>query len=305
MCGDADNGPEIFEKRALDTKADIYSLGICMIEIITRSQPYAECKGVYSKIAKLKMHGVPPLCLLRITNPLALNFIQLCLQKDPNERPTADELKRHPFLEKTVDDDDDDRVILGPLPELPAGADSIEDLMVLHANAASLNSMKEGGANSDLCPCVGTTASTATETNTPSVFGCCTEQPSPGEQPKAGAAPDTVDSTISRRTSPPVREAEEGNQPVAQRSASVGALSLSVKTDADPGTYSHSGGGRATPRANTKFGKEFAALYKGEDVREVRVDHLKLYLASHNLNINLCVFRTKVYRMVVAHIRRM
>lgn len=44
-CFVIDNGPEIFEKRALDTKADIYSLGVCMIEIITRSEPYAECKG--------------------------------------------------------------------------------------------------------------------------------------------------------------------------------------------------------------------------------------------------------------------
>ena len=67
---------------------------------------------IYSKIAKLKMLGTPPLALLRITHPLALHFIDMCLRSDPNERPTADELRRHPFLEKTADYDDDE-VILG------------------------------------------------------------------------------------------------------------------------------------------------------------------------------------------------
>lgn len=225
---------------------------------------------MYSKIAKLKMSGVPPLCLLRISNPLALNFIHLCLRNDPNERPTADELKRHPFLEKTTDDDEDDRVILEPLPELPAGADGIEDLMMMHAKAASLNSMNEGGSNSDLCPCVGTAIPTPAEANAPSLFGCCAEQPSPAEQQKTDTALDAVDSVAGRRESPPVREVEEGHQPSAQRSTSVGAPSVSVKTDMDVSAYPHSVSGRPTPRGNSKFGKEFAALYKGEDVREVR-----------------------------------
>jgi hypothetical protein len=83
-----------------------------MVEIITREEPYSECKGIYSKIAKLKMQGVPPLGLARVTNPLALQFIQLCIKINPDERPSADELLRHPFLEKKVEEDDEE-VTLG------------------------------------------------------------------------------------------------------------------------------------------------------------------------------------------------
>lgn len=109
-----DNAPEIYDKKALDTKADIYSLGMCLTEIITRSAPYAECKGVYSKIARLKMLGMPPLCLLRVKHPLALQFIHTCLRSDPDERPTADELLRHPFFGMT-EEADDEEVILGKI----------------------------------------------------------------------------------------------------------------------------------------------------------------------------------------------
>lgn len=89
------------------SKADVYSLGMCLIEIITREEPYVECKGVYSRIAKLKMMGVPPLGLMRVTNSAASQFIQQCLKTNPEERPTADELRRHPFLESTADDDEE------------------------------------------------------------------------------------------------------------------------------------------------------------------------------------------------------
>ncbi len=67
-----------------------------MVEIITREEPYSECKGVYA----------------RVTNPLALQFIQLCIKSNPDERPSADELLRHPFLEKKIEEDDEE-VTLG------------------------------------------------------------------------------------------------------------------------------------------------------------------------------------------------
>ena len=79
-----------------------------MLEIINREEPYAECKGVYSKIAKLKLKGTPPRGLLRVTHPLALNFIEVCTRINPEERPNAEELLEHPFLISTPEFDDEE-----------------------------------------------------------------------------------------------------------------------------------------------------------------------------------------------------
>lgn len=87
---------------------------MCLVEIITRSEPYSECKGIYSKLANLKIAGAPPLSLHRVTHPLALEFIELCLKSDPAERPSAEDLRRHPFL-KSVEQADDEEVTLGSI----------------------------------------------------------------------------------------------------------------------------------------------------------------------------------------------
>lgn len=252
-----DNGPEIFEKRALDTKADIYSLGICLVEIITRSEAYSECKGVYSKIARLKMMGVPPLCLLRVTHPLALQFIELCLRSDPSERPTADELKRHPFLDKAGDFDDDE-VTLEPLPELPASGDSLENLADLHRNAISLRVHTDAWTpdvrSTEMVEFANVTTPSVLEVATPGagLLACCvSDQLSPSE-PAVGT--NGSDDGKGEQNSVPITVSK------ADISTDNSALGLAV-------------GGKSTPRNNSsknKFGKEFAALYKGEDVREDR-----------------------------------
>jgi serine/threonine protein kinase len=58
------------------------------------------------------MHDILPNCFYRIQHELAVDFIKLCLKRDPKSRPSAEELLSHPFL--IADSQlDDEEVTLG------------------------------------------------------------------------------------------------------------------------------------------------------------------------------------------------
>lgn len=52
--------------------------------------------------------GIPPSSLERITVPAVIDFIKLCINFDPDKRPTAAELLKSEFLTSTDNDDEDD-----------------------------------------------------------------------------------------------------------------------------------------------------------------------------------------------------
>jgi len=81
--------------------ADIYSLGMCVLEICTQSVPYDECKTPMA-IKRRVITGHKPLALGRIVDEDVKEFIELCLA--PREhRPTAEELLANPFFNDTGD----------------------------------------------------------------------------------------------------------------------------------------------------------------------------------------------------------
>ena len=81
--------PEMYEEN-YGTSVDIYSFGMCFLEMVTQQTPYKECENpaqVYKKV----MSGKKPQSLDLILNEDVKNFILECLQ-DKDERPSATEL---------------------------------------------------------------------------------------------------------------------------------------------------------------------------------------------------------------------
>ena len=86
--------PEIYDEN-YGPSCDIYSLGMCLLEMSTLKTPYSECKSLGQIYQKVTM-GIKPEGLNYIMNEDLKNFIHLCL-KDANERPSAAQLLKERF----------------------------------------------------------------------------------------------------------------------------------------------------------------------------------------------------------------
>ena len=77
----------------MTTKADIYSFGICALEMATRGGLSTNGES----IASLSFEHLKKI-VDTLENPLQRDFIMLCLDANPEQRPTARELLFHPVL---------------------------------------------------------------------------------------------------------------------------------------------------------------------------------------------------------------
>ena len=87
--------PEVKEGK-YSFKADIYSLGLTIIQILTMEKPYKEFQRK-KEIYEAKKNGKLPLAFNQISNEEIKNFIKLCL-KNEDERPTCKELLNNQWL---------------------------------------------------------------------------------------------------------------------------------------------------------------------------------------------------------------
>ncbi|XP_011620936.1 probable serine/threonine-protein kinase WNK11 isoform X2 [Amborella trichopoda] len=92
--------PELYEEDYTEM-VDIYSFGMCVLEMVAVEIPYSECDSV-AKIYKRVIHGMRPLALRKVKDPEVQAFIEKCLAK-PRERPSASELLKDPFFDNLED----------------------------------------------------------------------------------------------------------------------------------------------------------------------------------------------------------
>ncbi|CAL9166751.1 unnamed protein product [Musa hybrid cultivar] len=91
--------PEVYEEE-YNELVDIYSFGMCVLEMVTFEYPYSECThpvAIYKKV----ISGTKPEALYRVRDPEVRQFVEKCLAT-ASKRLSARELLDDPFLR--VDD---------------------------------------------------------------------------------------------------------------------------------------------------------------------------------------------------------
>ncbi|KAG2136276.1 hypothetical protein BD769DRAFT_1626980 [Suillus cothurnatus] len=94
--------PEVIELKGASTKADIWSLGCTVVELLTGRPPFGDITNtmtdaVMFRIVENEM-PIPEEC----SEPLK-DFLQQCFQKEPLMRPNAELLCEHPWLKNNWD----------------------------------------------------------------------------------------------------------------------------------------------------------------------------------------------------------
>ena len=88
--------PEMFDEK-YDELVDIYSFGLCMLEMVTGEYPYIECKAPTAVIKRVTA-GLKPDCYYKVENEDVREVVNCCIRKNKEERLSVHELLQHSFF---------------------------------------------------------------------------------------------------------------------------------------------------------------------------------------------------------------
>ena len=88
--------PELYDED-YDDRVDVYSFGMCLLELATLEYPYSECRNAAQIYRKVTL-GVRPAGLQRVPSRELADFISLCIVPR-DTRPRARHLLKHPYFE--------------------------------------------------------------------------------------------------------------------------------------------------------------------------------------------------------------
>eukprot|EP00656_Telonema_subtile_P031632 TRINITY_DN345_c0_g1_i4.p1 TRINITY_DN345_c0_g1~~TRINITY_DN345_c0_g1_i4.p1 ORF type:complete len:604 (-),score=78.02 TRINITY_DN345_c0_g1_i4:61-1872(-) len=89
--------PEVIMQAGHGRSADIWSVGATVVEMLTGKPPYSEFPTQVSVLFHIASTQEPPTLPPSIAEDCH-NFLMLCFQRNPKNRPTAKALLDHPFL---------------------------------------------------------------------------------------------------------------------------------------------------------------------------------------------------------------
>lgn len=91
--------PELFQQEKYNNKADIWSLGIILFEMIALDVPFSGQN--YTKLVKrvisAKLPAIPPQYSTELRD-----LLHACLEKKPQNRPSIHQILRHEIIEERI-----------------------------------------------------------------------------------------------------------------------------------------------------------------------------------------------------------
>jgi len=85
---------------AYDIRADVWSLGITLVEMATGHSPYRDCQTDFEVLARVVRDDPPLLSHSQGFSSELCSFVRDCLTKNYKHRPKYKKLLEHPFIKK-------------------------------------------------------------------------------------------------------------------------------------------------------------------------------------------------------------
>ena len=98
--------PEVLQESSYDGRADVWSLGITMLELCEGQPPHYNVHPMRA-IFMIPMKPSPTLANPKIWSDEMVDFLSKCLIKNAEDRPTAAQLQSHSWIKSTVKDIED------------------------------------------------------------------------------------------------------------------------------------------------------------------------------------------------------